>query len=119
MEVAYTYEAKPVTLNKWRTLHYMQCSKIRKEWREAFHYLYLANPQVFRGEQVDIIVEHEVKGRWQDPVSCAECYKAALDGLVDGKMIVDDSPEYVRSVTFMMPVKTGRDALTLRVRSAI
>jgi hypothetical protein len=117
VEVAYTYEAKPVTLNKWRTLHYMQCSKIRREWREAFHYLYLANPQAFRGEQVEIIVEHEVKGRWQDPVSCAECFKAALDGLVDGGMIVDDSPEYVRSVTFMMPVKTGRDALTLRVRS--
>ena len=95
----------------------MQCSKIRKEWREAFTWLYRSNPKEFRGERVEIVVHHEVKGRWQDPVSCAECFKAALDGLVDGGLIEDDSPQYVRSVTFMQPIKTGRDALTLTVRS--
>lgn len=118
MEVAYTYEAKPIYLNAWRTMHHFQWAKIRKEWRESFHYLYLANPQAFRGSPVDIIVEHEVKSRLPDVCAVMECYKAALDGLVDGGLLIDDGPGYINSVTFVQPVKTGRDALTLRIRAS-
>jgi hypothetical protein len=37
---------------------------------------------------------------------CAEALavKAALDGIVDGGVLPDDNPEYVRSVLFLSPV---------------
>ena len=113
--VKYTYEAKALSINQWRGLHWTKCAKIRKEWREAFYYMFLQNPHKFTSGKVDVVVHHEIKRNWQDPAACIECFKAGLDGLVDGGMIPDDNPHYVNSVKFMSPIKTGRDALTIEI----
>lgn len=111
MKVTYSLDEQVVTLNKWRTLHYYKVAKIRKEWRESFFWLYKKNPVKF--EQCKITVMHESKRKASDPVACAECYKSALDGLVDGGMLEDDDPTHVTSVTFLAPKKTGRDRLSI------
>ena len=117
MDITYTYEAKPLSLNQWRTKHYMAVATVRREWREAFGWLHKENPQKFT-VPVTIIVRHESKGRTTDPAACAECYKAALDGLIDGGLLPDDTGKWVRSVTFLAPEKTGRDALSLIIKKA-
>jgi ribosome-binding factor A len=39
--------------------------------------------------------------RWkQDVGACFPAVKAAIDGLVDASVVPDDSPEFVRSLTF-------------------
>jgi hypothetical protein len=113
--VSYTYEAKAILLNKWRTMHYMQVAKVRREWREAGALSWLTNRQKF-STPVEIIVDHEVaKGRVPDVGSCAECVKAFIDGLVDAGMLPDDNPQYLAKLSYMAPRKTGRDAVTISV----
>lgn len=111
--VTYTYEAKPITLNKYRTLHYRVWGQINKQWRTAFFYLAKQNLVQFTG-LVDVIVKHEVKkGVLADTSAIVASYKAGQDGCKDAGVIVDDSPKYVRNVTFLTPEKTGRNALSI------
>jgi hypothetical protein len=117
LEVSYVYEAKPVLMNKFRTLHWRVWGPLNKEWREAFYWLGKENYVCF-DVPVDIVVKHEiVKGIVPDTASSLPCFKASLDGLVDSGVIEDDSPRYVRNVTFLAPEKTGRDALTIVLTS--
>lgn len=113
----YTFEAKPTLLNAWRRLHYHAASDIRQEWRHAFGCLGRSRRHQFNGP-VEIIVHHEVKSRLCDVGAPMECVKAAIDGLVDAGVIPDDTPEFLHSLTFCAPIKTGRDAITLEVKSA-
>jgi hypothetical protein len=113
----YEYEARPVLLNAWRGLHFQKCAAIRREWREAFGYLGISKRLRF-DEPVDIIVHHECKGRLPDVGSSMECVKAAVDGLVDAKVIPDDTPKWLKSLTFLAPVKAGHDAIILEVKKA-
>lgn len=111
--VTYTYEAKPITLNKYRTLHHRVWGPINKEWRTAFFYLAKRNLVQFTG-LVDVVVRHEVKkGVLADTSAIVACYKAGQDGCKDAGVIVDDSPKYVRNVTFLRPEKSDKDALSI------
>ena len=46
------------------------------------------------------------KGRLADTGAHAPSAKAAIDGLVDAGLIVDDDGRYIRSLTYLAPVKT-------------
>lgn len=48
-----------------------------------------------------------------DPGSTYPAVKAAIDGLVDYGFIEDDRGEFVHRLTFLPPVKTGTDSLSL------
>jgi hypothetical protein len=79
------------------------------EWRDG-------HEMMARGcaalEWCHITVDHLTATRRKtDPVACAPSYKAALDGIRRGGVIVDDGPDYVRTVTFNAPVYAGYDAL--------
>lgn len=117
MDVEYTFECKADTANKWRTYHYHKCASITRKWKDAFFWLAKSNPQAFI-DPVDIVVYHETKGRLPDVGSCMHNVKAAIDGLVLAGILPDDNPKYLRSLRFMAPVKTGRDALTLHIETA-
>jgi len=52
-------------------------------------------------------------GRLQDTGACHPAVKAAIDGIVDAGVLVDDSPEYVKSIRFLA-TERGKDGLTLR-----
>lgn len=117
MRQRFTIAQKPVLENRFRTLHHFKQAEIRKEWRTASRYI--ANRAVKYTEPVKITVRHEfAKGVRPDTCSCIQAYKSAQDGLIDAGILIDDTPEYVASVTFLPPEKTGRDAITLILEEA-
>lgn len=58
---------------------------------------------------VQILVQpHEVRrGKLTDAGNCLTSAKAAIDGLRDAGILVDDSPRYVKALTFLVGVRVG------------
>lgn len=111
-----TYEERPdFTLNKERTVHHMVRAKIVKEWRAAF--CDLAKEAMMPSmEQVEITIQPYVlnaKYR-QDVGACFPQVKAAVDGLVDAGVLIDDNAKIVVKLTFLAPL-FGKDALEMTV----
>jgi hypothetical protein len=65
----------------------------------------------------DAVVEVRLtlKGRLQDTSACLPAVKAAIDGLVDGGLFLDDTGDHVKCIVFWAPVKAKVDALTIFV----
>lgn len=103
------------TLNKERTVHHMKRAKIVKEWRAAFCDLAQAE-MVPRLEQIEVIAQPWVlSARYrQDVGACFPLVKAAIDGLVDAGVLIDDNAKVVTKLTFLSP-EFGRDGLELTV----
>jgi hypothetical protein len=113
-----THEARPWTLNVERqggTGHFKR-AKLVKEWREAFTWLARA-AHMAPAQTIGVTVWPEVRhgGSLPDTAACVGAAKAAIDGIVDTGMLPDDGPQHVRRLTFMAPIVSGRDALTLDV----
>ena len=67
-------------------------------------------------DAIEIEVEVWQKGgRLQDVAACNPAVKAGIDGLVDAGIIVDDSPEYLKSIKFFAPQK-GKNSLVLHIK---
>jgi hypothetical protein len=114
-----TYEAAPVSLNRERNKHWSARSDATREWREAFWALALER-QVGRHDRVQVLVHHLVHrgGPLPDIGACYPSVKAGIDGLVDALVIPDDTGTHLIRLTFLPPVRSERDALTLEVRPA-
>ncbi len=106
------YEGKPWGLNEERTQHWNVRDQRTAEWRDAYKKLarYLKVPQM---KAITIEVQHFYKRTRMDPVAIMPAYKAALDGIVDAKVIADDDGRYVKSVLFLPPEKAEKDGLAL------
>lgn len=106
------YEARPWTTNAERAASHWVRAKLTREWREAFGWLARAErlpPLAW----ASIIAQPSQKGgRLQDAGGCAPAVKAAVDGIVDAGVLPDDSPEYVKALTYLRPLR-GEPALTL------
>jgi len=111
-----TYEVRPdFTLNKERTVHHMKRAKVVKEWRAAF--CEIAQEQMVpRLEQIEVIVQpYVLNARYrQDVAACFPVVKAAIDGLVDAGVLIDDNANIVKKLTFLAP-EFGKDGLELTV----
>lgn len=110
------HDDKPFTMNELTGWLRQQRGRKVKEWREVFYILAKAQKIPELGV-VDIVVTHHRPNRAHLP-DCAACYpaaKAALDGLVDAGVLIDDSPAYVKSMTFLEPTVSGKHALELEV----
>lgn len=107
---------RPPTMNEHRTLHYRERAKVDKAWRHAFAMLTLA-AKVPTLERVDVVVTPlHANGRSpQDVAACAPAAKAAIDGLVDAGVMVDDGPAWLRRVIFEQPEVGGCDGLRLTI----
>jgi hypothetical protein len=59
---------------------------------------------------VQILVEpHELrKGRLVDVGNCSASAKSAIDGMRDAGVLVDDSPRYVKALTYLVGVRVGQ-----------
>jgi hypothetical protein len=103
-------------MNKERTVHHMKRAKIVKEWREAFCQLALdAKMPVL--EKVEVIVQpYVLNARYGQDVAfgCAPLAKAAIDGIVDAGVLIDDNPKIVVQITFLAP-EYGKDSLAITV----
>jgi hypothetical protein len=111
-----TYEARPWTLNIERRENRWRRGEKVAEWRTAF--TTLAREERMRpAGSIAVTVWPELRhgGSVPDTAACIGAAKAGIDGIKDAGVLPDDGPEYVRRLTFMAPIITGRDALTLDV----
>lgn len=112
--VTITHHDKPWTVNSARhaSSHWVE-QKRTKEWRTAFATLArMAGEEPFT--RVTITVDHQTRtNRLPDTCSCVLAAKAGIDGLVDAGLLPDDSPQYVTSVTYLPPHRTGQDGLSI------
>lgn len=109
-----TYEERPdFTLNKERTVHHMVRAKKVKEWRQAYCEL-AQEAMVPHMEQIQVVVQpYVINARYrQDVGACFPLAKAAIDGLVDAGVLIDDHARIVLKLTFLAPLY-GKDALEL------
>lgn len=116
MSYTLTHPARPMTVNKARTIHHMQRAKHDEEWRGIF-WLLAAEAKVPPLGVIKVTVYQELRNRAHIPDigACFPSVKAAIDGLVDANVIVDDDPDHLMLLTFAAPVVTGRDAITLLI----
>lgn len=112
-----TYDAKPWSLNQERTKHWAWRRERVEEWKSAFYWL-AKDARVPALERIAVIVDVEMPGVVQDPVNCYPAAKAAIDGLVMAGVVMDDSPEYVASITFTAPRHAKKPKLTLTITAA-
>jgi hypothetical protein len=114
-----TYEVRPdFTLNKERSVHHMVRARVTKEWREAFCEL-AKDAMVPSMEQIEVIAQpYVLTARYrQDVGACFPHVKAAIDGLVDAGVLIDDNAKVVLKLTFLAPLY-GKDALELTLTEA-
>lgn len=113
------YEARPWTLNVERQGNRYKRAALVKRWRAEFCRLAEVAglpPMV----AIDVTVQPFLRNRaaMPDTGACIGAAKAAIDGLVDAKVLEDDGPDVVLSLKFHAPIVTGTDALELWIEAA-
>jgi hypothetical protein len=115
---------RPVTANKQRGKHSHWSQSAADTGQFRFHAsVVMRNAmKAHRVKPGDIAcIEVEARqlskdGRWlQDLGACFPAVKAAIDGLVDARLIPDDTPQYLTRLSFIPPDICGRDALRLTI----
>lgn len=116
-----TFRERPWTLNaerkggKGSTGGRFATAALTKEWRDVFAKLAVVE-HMYPLSWANIEVAQLCRDRRiPDVGACMPAVKAAIDGLVDAGIIPNDSPQYVRSLTFTAPTTVGYDALSLRI----
>ena len=111
---SFYYKARPWTVNSERAGNRWTRAKNTKEWRTVFadatrlyecHQLTQARVSVFL----------EMKGRLQDTGACMPAVKAAVDGMVDGGLFLDDTGDHVECLEFHAPQRAKYDFITILV----
>lgn len=111
------YTERPWTTNFERKGNRWERAELVKEWRSAFHVLALKE-KIPKMSWMSVTVEpHSKASRSQDVGACHPAVKAAIDGIVDAGVLVDDSPEYLRSLIYLPPQK-DKNSLVLYIRGA-
>lgn len=116
----YRYEKRPWSLNAERSGgrgghgHWSKTRAVTAEWREAFHILGLQSRARFGS--AFIVVEISMKKPLADTGNAYGAVKAAIDGLVDARVLPGDGPDFVLGLAMLRPNPTTRnepDAVTL------
>lgn len=110
------FNARPPTLNAERRGNRHQRADVVRTWRHAFWALAIQS-KVGRLERITITVDVYLKGRRAiDIDACTPALKAAIDGLVDARVIPDDGHGHIESITIHEPVLgCERDEFTLTI----
>jgi len=85
-----------------------------RDTRETFGWLARAQriPRLDAIEIAAVPLMTDGRGR-QDVGACFPTVKAAIDGLVDVGVVLDDTPAYVHQICFHVPQIVGYDGLRL------
>src|SRR5262245_53710774 len=111
------HRARPPTLNWERkgSTSWREAAAATRQWRSDYGWLD-RQQRVPRLEHAVITVEHLLGTRRKvDVGACFPAVKAAIDGLVDARVLPDDGPLYLHELRFRPPSFSGYDALVLRV----
>lgn len=110
------YPSRPWTVNTERKWNHFRRAEVVRAWRQAFWLLALeAKIPHLKQIEVEATPVLNGRGRPQDVGAASNAVKAAIDGIVDAGVIPDDSPTYLRKITFCAPEK-GPNSLHLIVR---
>jgi hypothetical protein len=105
----------PWTVNEQRRWHHMTRAKKVKEWRELACWL----SREAKIPKMKAAHVHSVSLLKRMTRDCgAEFYatKAVIDGAItDAGVMPDDTPEYVRSITFHAPIRYSRNQMAMLV----
>ena len=106
------FEQKPVTTNAERASNRWVRADLTKVWRESAFYKSVGLP---KAQWLIVIAEpSQEKGRLQDVGACNPSVKAIIDGLVDRKIILDDSGGFVPEIRFL-PAVRGKNGLKIKI----
>ena len=96
----------------------MQRARKVKDMRTTFGWLTKAK-KIPALETISVTATPLVTDRrsMQDVGACFPAVKAAIDGLVDAGVIVDDDPRYLKALTFNAPEVGEVNGLRLEVES--
>lgn len=106
---------RPITANKYRTLHHHERADYDERVRGEIHWL-ARKARLPKGVDEILVTAHPIVRRGTtraDAAACAPTVKAAIDGLVDHGFIPDDGPDHVRGVMFVAPAFGDADRLVL------
>lgn len=113
---------RPLTMNEERrgTRHWTENRAATKQARGDAMMLAIA-AQIPKLERIAVMARPILRDRrTQDVAACYPSVKAAIDGLRDARVIVDDGPTIVVQITFDAPfLSTGRDALELTIEEVL
>ena len=105
---------RPWTMNSERQWHYHKRARMVKDVRERFHWLALEQkiPKLER-ITVDATPLLKSKNAVPDVGACYPSVKAAIDGLVDARIIPDDDYKCVVRLAFHAPEFIDKDGLKI------
>lgn len=105
------------TLNKERSIHYMQRSKLVKEWREATETVALARkiPKKLKAVEIKFTPHRRNRQGRADTGGHFPVAKACIDGLVDAGILLEDGPDIVRRLIFEAPIISGESKVVLEI----
>jgi crossover junction endodeoxyribonuclease RusA len=108
--------ARPLTVNRVADMHRQRWATHTREQRWLWMIL-ARDAHIPALDRVRITVTplHRDRRSPQDPAACAPEAKAAVDGLVDARVIPDDTGRHVASVTFLPPDICGVDGLRIHI----
>lgn len=111
---------RPTTLNQERKQNnWGRRASDTKWWRTAFADAAIeAGIPQFEKIHIAVVPLHKNGRSPQDTAACFPAAKAAIDGLVDAGIVVDDTPDIVQRIDFYAPLVDGVDGLRIVVRSA-
>lgn len=109
--------ARPLTINRLADLHRYAWAQHTRETRRVWWGLAREArlPQLQRAA-ITVVPLHVNNKSVQDPGACAPEAKAAIDGLVDAKVLPDDGPAHVVWIRFDGPLVCGVDGMRIHVQ---
>lgn len=118
IQVELVHNARPWTINEERAGHRFKRATQTKEWRQVFYWLAKSQHIPTLTDCVITATPYQQRGRMQDVAACVPAVKAAIDGLVDAGVMLDDSPKHLRAIVFAQPQK-GLPALRLNIEGQV
>lgn len=111
-----TVDWRPWTINEERRMHWSKLSEIKAMWRQrgAVEAKRMKIPPLITAT---LSVQPVIKDRKSEPDigACMGAVKALVDGLVDAKVLPDDSGDYLTYIGFYPPEIGEKDAVILTI----
>jgi hypothetical protein len=109
-------DQKPWTANAERTWHYHKRADMVRRTRERFGWLTIRQ-RIPLLDQIVVVAEPHLRNSRSIPDvgACFPTVKAAIDGIVDAGVIVDDTAKHLTALVFLPPKVSGFDGLTIHV----
>ena len=122
MRITIELDGRPPTANAERRgsgSHWAKRAASTSSWRERAQLRGIEARRAMRiaphAHTIEVTAQQLSKDRrWlQDIGACAPAVKACIDGLVDARIVANDTPEHLTRLSYIGPDICGRDGLRL------